>query len=121
MIRDLIIQLSRGLCLILVLATGFGGIAFAGHDGSHGSHCIDPGQKKASASHSHSADKHEMAADVAAEDKEQSCVQHSCVAVVATLSIEARTLRLASNTVILRGHLLRASLSVESLHRPPIA
>lgn len=42
MIYSAIIYLSRAVCLMLALATGMSGIAFASHDGSHGSHCIDP-------------------------------------------------------------------------------
>lgn len=113
-----IIYLSRAVCLMLVFATGMSGIAFASHDGSHGSHCIDASQGELSSPHSHSAAQLETAADP--ETKERSCVQHSCVAVAASLSIEAHVQRLASDMLALRGDLLRASLSAESLHRPPI-
>lgn len=114
-------HLSRALCLILVLSTGFGGIAFADHGGSHGSHCIEPSEEEASASHSHWADHHQTSADAAGEGNEQSCVQHSCVVVFASMAFEARIQRLASDMLTIRGDLLRASLSAESLHRPPIA
>lgn len=110
--------LSRAMCLMLVLATGMASIAFANHDGSQGSHCIDSSQGEPSAPHGHSAGQHETAADPEAE--ERSCVQHSCVAVDASMSISARLQHLASAISTLRGDLLRASLSAESLHRPPI-
>jgi hypothetical protein len=103
---------------MLVLATGLTGVAFANHDGSHGSHCIDSSQENPSAPHDHSAGQQQTTTDP--ESKERSCVQHSCVAVVASLSIEAHVQRLASDMLALRGDLLRASLSAESLHRPPI-
>ena len=112
------IYLSRAVCLILVLATGMTGVAFASHPGSHGSHCIDSSQEEPSAPHSHAAGQHEAAADPEAE--ERSCVQHSCVAVDASMSISARVQHLAAAIPTLRGDLLRASLSAESLHRPPI-
>ena len=112
------IYLSRAVCLMLVLATGIAGVAFANHDGSHGSHCIDSNQGNPSSLHDHSIGQLQVAADP--ETKERSCVQHSCVAVVAALSIEAHVQRLACDMPTLRGDLLRASLSAESLHRPPI-
>lgn len=112
------IYLSRAVCLMLVLATGITGIAFANHDGSHGSHCIVASQAEPSAPHSHSASQHQTAADPEAE--ERSCVQHSCVAVDASMSISARVQHLAAAIPTLRGDLLRASLSAENLHRPPI-
>lgn len=118
MVRRAIIYFSRAVCLMLVLATGMTGIAFANHDGSHGSHCVDSSQEKLHASHDHSAGQQEAAVDP--EATELSCVQHSCVAVFASLSIEALVQRLASDMPALRGDLLRASLSAESLHRPPI-
>lgn len=113
------IYLLRAVCLMLVLSTGMTGVAFANHDGSHGSHCVDSSKEKPSASHDHSAGQQQAAADP--DVKERSCVQHSCVAVVASLAIEAHVQRLASDMPALRGGLLRASLSAESLHRPPIA
>lgn len=119
MVGQMFIYLSRAVCLMLVLATGMTGIAFANHDGSHGSHCVDSSQEKPPASHDHSAGQQQAAADP--ETKERSCVQHSCVAVVASLSIEAHVQRLVSDMPALRGHLFHASLSAESLHRPPIA
>lgn len=112
------IYLSRAVCLMLVLATGMTGIAFANHGGSHGSHCIDSSQAEPSAPHSHSAGQHETAADPEAE--ERSCVQHSCVAVDASMSVNERVQHLAAAIYTLRGDLLRTSLSAESLHRPPI-
>lgn len=118
MMYQAFIYLSRAVCLLLVLATGLTGVAFANHGGSHGSHCVDSSQEKPPASHDHSAGQQQAAADP--EAKERSCVQHSCVAVVASLSIEAHVQRLASDMPALRGDLLRASLSAESLHRPPI-
>ena len=119
MVSKVFIFLSRTICLVLVLATGFSGIAFASHDGSHGSHCIETSQEDTSAAHQHSAGQQDAAAG--SEGSEQSCVQHSCVAVVASVVIDAYAQHLASDIVTLRGHLLRASISVESLHRPPIA
>lgn len=118
MMYQAFIYLSRAVCLMLVLATGMTGAAFANHYGSHGSHCIDSSHEMPSAPHDHSAGQQQTAADP--EAKERSCVQHSCVAVVASLSIEAHVQRLASDMPTLRGDLLRASLSAESLHRPPI-
>lgn len=119
MIRRVLINLSRAICLILVFATGLSGIAFADHDGSHGSHCLASDQGEVSALHDHSADQQEAAADPEAD--ERSCVQHSCVAIVTSLSIEAQVQHFASDMPTQRGDLLRASLSAESLHRPPIA
>lgn len=119
MIYSVIMHLSRVVCLLLVVSTGLTGVAFANHDGSHGSHCMASNQEEASASHQHSADHQEVAAS--SEGDEQSCIQHSCVAVFASMSIAARFQRLASGIVTLRGDLLRASISAESLHRPPIA
>lgn len=119
MIRCAVTHLSRALCLMLVLVTGMSGVAFAGHGGSHGSHCIAASQEMPSAPHDHAAGQHQTAAEP--DTKDRSCVQHSCVAVVAALSIEAHVQRLASEVPALRGDLLRASLSAESLHRPPIA
>ncbi len=119
MIRRALMNLSRAICLILVFATGMSGIALADHDGSHGSHCIASNQGEPSALHNHSAVQQEAAADPEAD--ERSCVQHSCVAIVTSLSIEAQIQHVASDMPTLRGDLLRASLSAESLHRPPIA
>lgn len=118
MIYSAIIYLSRAVCLMLVLATGMSGIAFASHDGSHGSHCIDASQGEPSSPHSHSAAQLETAAEP--ETKERSCVQHSCVAVHVGIAMDASVQRLMSDMPALRGYLLRASLSAESLHRPPI-
>lgn len=119
MIRCALINLFRAICLMLVFATGMNGVAFADHDGSHGSHCIGSNQAEVSALHGHSADQQDAAADP--EANESSCVQHSCVAIVASLSVEAHVQSFASDMPTLRGDLLRASLSTESLHRPPIA
>ncbi|MFM2005177.1 MAG: hypothetical protein RLZZ09_832 [Pseudomonadota bacterium] len=113
-----LIHLSRALCLLLVLATGMSGIAFANHDGSHGSHCIDSSQMEFAASHDTSLGVHNAGDEH--KTTERSCVQHSCVAVVPSLSLEPHGQRLASEMPVLRGDLLRASLSAESLHRPPI-
>ena len=119
MIYSAIIYISRAVCLMLVFATGMSGIAVASHDGSHGSHCIDAGQGEPLSPHSHSADQFETAADP--EAKERSCEQHSCVAVHVGIAMDACVQRLVSALPSLRGHLLHASLSAESLHRPPIA
>ena len=117
MICNAVVYLSRAMCLILVLATGMSCIAFANHDGSHGSQCIDSNPGEPSAPHHH-FDVQQTAADP--EAKERSCGQPSCVAVVASISIDAWAQRLASDKPAVRGDRLRASWSVESLHRPPI-
>ncbi len=109
--------LSWAICLLLVLSTGMTSVAFANHDGSHGSHCIGLNEAR-SISHEHSDGQQETAGDHEAKDGR--CVQHSCIAVVASLSIEAHVQRLASDITAVRRDLLRASLSAESLHRPPI-
>lgn len=69
-------KLMRVLCLILVFATGASGIAFADHGGSHGTHCVSTDE--AAAAHQHSSGDPDTAHY---GNGEQSCVQHSCVAV----------------------------------------
>lgn len=119
MFSQAIIWFSRALCLVLVLSTGVGSVAYAGHDGSHGSHCISSGQDEVADAHEHEAS-HEHAS-AGSEGEKQSCIQHSCVGVFSSAMIQARVQRLASAILTLRGDLRMASMNAENLHRPPIA
>ncbi len=108
----------RVICLVLVIATGTSGIAYADHGGSHGSHCIAAVQDEALAPHDHAAG----TTDASHHEAEgQSCMQHSCVAVVGSLNLLNHSQQLRAGNTIPHGDLLRASLDAGSLHRPPIA
>lgn len=111
--------LLRALCLVLVLATGLGSVAYAAHDGSHGSHCIDSEQADVPDAEQHAAGHAHASASY--EGDKQSCVQHSCIALFAAVQFEAKIERLVSAGMILRGDLLWSSRNTENLHRPPIA
>ncbi len=119
MFSQAIIWFSRALCLVLVLSTGVGSVAYAGHDGSHGSHCISSGQDDVSDVHQLEAS-HEHASS-GSEGDQQSCIRQSCVAVFSSAMIQARVQRLAFMMLTIHGDLRMASMSAENLHRPPIA
>ena len=110
--------LLRVICLLLVIATGASGIAYADHGGAHGTHCIDLAQKAEPAPHQHAegegADFHHAAAG-------QDCVQHSCVAIFAAPSLLGRVQRLALPQNSRESVAMRPFLRAAPLHRPPIA
>ncbi len=108
----------RVVCLVLVIATGTSGIAYADQGGSHGSHCITAVQDEELAPHDHAAG----TTDASLQEAEgQNCVQHSCVAVFGSLNFMSHSQQLLAGNTVPHGDLLRASLDAGSLHRPPIA
>ncbi len=111
-------MLTRAVCLALVLATGIAGFALAHHMDVHGSHCIAVSNSELSLPHDHSAGDHNVATDMGTE--EQTCVQHSCVAVSSPFAAFGLRQNLRPHAVQLGEALLLSSLSAESLHRPPI-
>lgn len=110
------LNLLRCLSLILVIATGVSGIAFADHGGSHGEHCISVDEL--SVPHQHSA------ADAAAAHNgsgEEACVQHSCIAIFSSQAFIGDVLSVVVAQNSPSHDPLTPFRRVVNLYRPPIA
>ena len=110
--------LMRTICLMLVIATGTSGIAYADHVGGHGSHCIATTTAAEPVPHDHAP--RENIQPSLHEVVEENCVKHNCVAVIGYLSLTGAVHRLVSCKANLGGDPLRAAWRAENLHRPPI-
>lgn len=110
--------LMRAICLMLVIATGISGVAYADHGGGHVSHCIATTTAASPVAHDHAQRENTQPSlhDVA----EEKCVQHSCVEVIGYPSLTGAVHRLVSCKANLGGDPLRAAWRAENLHRPPI-
>jgi hypothetical protein len=116
MMRSLIPNLLQVLSLVLVIATGTSGVAFADHGGSHGEHCI--AVDEVSTEHQH------LTSDTDTEhpeNGEKACVQHSCIAVFNSRFIAGGLLSVALAENSNGHHSLTPFVRVVNLYRPPIA